>query len=534
MARESADYGIAEYLAGDGCSQSFDDRSFTSVDAAVLAQVSYLDFSDLGIDLYSGQSVTIAEAYDQMVGTSAYKGMSSDQKELLQLLASSERFQNLTLSNFTENPCNNGVEGFDSAGELQSIEQFAAVTITYEQNGEMCNYISYRGTDGTDNGWEENFAVLSGELTQSQVDAVAYLEIVGSMTDGPLEIGGHSKGGNCVMFAYLFCNNDEIRDRILNAYLYDSNGLQEEVVAKSDYYGEFLAVTAGNCISPEDSIVGQVFNGSANAMYVASSEEGLDQHDMYGTWEIDPVTYEWVYTEQSDLSKLVNEVIDALAEYGNSVDKQIVYEIVAAYIAADGEDKGIFHSDLEAAIEQYINDHPADAAVAAAVLAICVAGLATATVATIAVILQAVFITVVQHIVAEKIRDFTALIKEITIEQYQAAVAYLQDLANYSVNWYYTNMSVGYQYAGNNPQITLNTSTFTNCAARLRAVQTRVNALDTRLNKLYWTCGMSDLLSLMNADRLTGYSWRLASCAGYLETTASDFEALEKTIKNAN
>jgi len=44
--------------------------------------------------------------------------------------------------------------------------------------------------------------------------------------------------------------------------------------------------------------------------------------------------------------------------------------------------------------------------------------------------------------------------------------------------------------------------------------------------------GLVDLMKLVQADALTGYSWRLLRCKVYLEQTANDFEKVEKKIKN--
>jgi hypothetical protein len=44
--------------------------------------------------------------------------------------------------------------------------------------------------------------------------------------------------------------------------------------------------------------------------------------------------------------------------------------------------------------------------------------------------------------------------------------------------------------------------------------------------------GFLDLWNLIQADLLTGYSWRLNRCVNYLNQTASDFEAVETALTN--
>lgn len=91
-------------------------------------------------------------------------------------------------------------------------------------------------------------------------------------------------------------------------------------------------------------------------------------------------------------------------------------------------------------------------------------------------------------------------------------------------------MSAGYKYATANPQIIVDTYKLGNYAQRLRSVNTRIANLDIRLDSLYWRVGLLDLWNLMQADILTGYSWRLSRCANYLSDTATDFSNAENDL----
>ena len=67
-------------------------------------------------------------------------------------------------------------------------------------------------------------------------------------------------------------------------------------------------------------------------------------------------------------------------------------------------------------------------------------------------------------------------------------------------------------------------------AQRIATVNGRISRLDQRLDSLYWRVGLQGLWNLMQADALTGYSWRLVRCQSYLQQTALDFDGTERLI----
>ena len=83
-----------------------------------------------------------------------------------------------------------------------------------------------------------------------------------------------------------------------------------------------------------------------------------------------------------------------------------------------------------------------------------------------------------------------------------------------------------------NSQIVVDTYKLESYAQRLRAVNTRINNLDKRLDSLYGRVGLLDLWNLMQADALMIHSLRLSRCASYLSDTASDFNSVENDLVN--
>ena len=304
MGTKKASYNLLNYV--EDSHSDFNDEKFNEIDGLVLSQVANMKLGDSGIDIYSGKEKTFTEIWNEMntkgtAANSAYKKMDDNNKELIELLAKSERFKDLSVSNFVENPVKTNVDSFSSVGEDAFMEQFAAVTITYEQDGVKYNYVSFRATDNSPEGWSEDLSMLYSLETQAQLDSKDYLNIVGKMTEGYITGGGHSKAGNDFEFGYLFCD-PEIRARIVKGYVYDSPGIQEEIVSSNEFYDEYLKITNGSSICPQDSVIGQLLHENENNLFIYSVESGLNQHDPY-SWEIDPTTKSFIYVEQSELSK---------------------------------------------------------------------------------------------------------------------------------------------------------------------------------------------------------------------------------------
>ena len=132
-------------------------------------------------------------------------------------------------------------------------------------------------------------------------------------------------------------------------------------------------------------------------------------------------------------------------------------------------------------------------------------------------------ISVVETIIEikEKVEDFIKGFSEFV----QAVVSKLK-------NWYNRNFNAGYKYASANPLVKVDTYKLRDYASKIYDVNGRIAKLDGRLDSLYWRVGLLDLWKLMQADLMTGYSWRLLRAASYLSDTASDLDAIETELVN--
>lgn len=126
----------------------------------------------------------------------------------------------------------------------------------------------------------------------------------------------------------------------------------------------------------------------------------------------------------------------------------------------------------------------------------------------------------------EKTKDFVSEVKH-NINDFIGKMGYAVK------TWYNNNFNAGYTYFLAHPHIVVDTYKLQRYAERLQAVNNRVSKLDSRLDNLYWKVGLKDLWSLMQADMLTGYSWRITRCVSYLNDTASDFEKVESELQRS-
>lgn len=560
MGRTRADYNLYDYVKDNNL--TFNQQGFNEIDGAVLTQIANMNLGSSGIDLYSGNQKTFAELWKDMdidgsPAQTAYNAMSPENQELIAALGESSRYQNMSVSNFVKDPAKAGIGGFPSVGKDQYMEQFAAVTISYEQDGKTYNYVSYRATDGTADGWSEDLAMLYSMNTQAQSDSAAYMNIVAGMKDGYITGGGHSKGGGDFEYAYLFCDK-EVRDRIVKGYVYDSPGLSEEVLAQTQYYEDYKRITDGSFICPQDSIIGQVLHEADNATFVHSVESGFNQHDPY-TWEIDSSTSTFVSHEQTWLSKLINEVLDEAVTNMTQVDKESFFKFVSYLLYNNGGEGLAGLGDLF--IAGWKNeDGSFNWGQLGEILDVLSADWGNMTqeekdafMHSLGTVASAFASTTYDHVkdkLETWLNDSLAAMKQKFLDAWNVAADWISEkknaLKDFLTNGYNAvvtgfnqiaswlrNYSAGGKYSSANPQVILDTYKLKSYAQRLEAVNRRLSNIDGRMDSLYGRVGLLDLWNLLQADVLTGYSWRLLRCASYLNETASDFDSVETDLTNS-
>ncbi len=167
--------------------------------------------------------------------------------------------------------------------------QFGAVTYELPDNTE---YIVFRGTDETIEGWREDFETSYHE-TLGQTLAYAYLEKHIKENGKRYIVGGHSKGGNLAMYASMMLTKEK-QDCIETIYNFDGPGIAPEML-----YEEGFNRIRSKIIKyiPEYSVVGQLFKLGLKETIVKSDAKGILQHNPV-KWQI--MRNEFIKTDKMD------------------------------------------------------------------------------------------------------------------------------------------------------------------------------------------------------------------------------------------
>lgn len=255
---------ILDYVKWRG-DLSFDQDEFNEIDALAFARLSYLSLD--GIVDMSGDYIELKDAYKFYHSTIKDRPIYwEEDPKLFKLMAHSNRYQNIKLYYY------------DNIFNEEKVEQFSALTIQFK-DGE--NFISYRGTDSTINGWKEDLMMTFDDVVPAQISSLDYLKTVSRGIRGDIYLGGHSKGGNLAIYSSLFCDwVSALRTKAV--YSFDGPGLQEGVFDNVKNKDAINKIT--NYI-PQSSLFGRMLSHKEKLCLVYSSATGAMQHDIY-SWSI--------------------------------------------------------------------------------------------------------------------------------------------------------------------------------------------------------------------------------------------------------
>lgn len=263
---------IIDYIAWRG-DLPFDDFPMNEVDALILSQLSYINYTDI-VPKDFGNSIALSQVSSIIEGLDSNderkkskKAFNPETFHLLSLAGSSVRYGALELCGF--------VNQIDSATE----EQFAAMTFKW---GRKWFFSSFRGTDGSLVGWKENFNMVFLCPVPAQFSSVLYLEEAASFCKGKIFTGGHSKGGNLAIYSAAFCN-ERVQKRIEAVFNNDGPGFETNVFAKPEFKEVIPKIKT---FMPKSSVVGILFEHFEKCVIVESDEiGGILQHDPF-SWAV--------------------------------------------------------------------------------------------------------------------------------------------------------------------------------------------------------------------------------------------------------
>ena len=292
---------------------SFDELPMSAADAIVLCVISYFDLAPAlheGTGLVSDCAARLDDGSLSLQITGGDMGNSG----IFRAAVNSKRFGEIRITDYVD------------ILEPQTPLQFSAVTFRWGDSA----FIAFRGTDETIAGWREDFMISFAE-TQSQKLARAYAERVIDGSSGHYCIGGHSKGGNLVLYAALGLSAAAWA-QVDHLFLLDGPGLCPEVMDTSAVERVYDKTTR---IIPEFSVIGRLFEPRvADTRIVHSSASGIMEHSL-ATWQVDygplaevsandrtsnammDVLNRWISgMSQEDRRILTDDIFDALSAGG--------------------------------------------------------------------------------------------------------------------------------------------------------------------------------------------------------------------------
>ena len=246
-------------------------RPLCAVDSLVFSWLSYFR---LGSDLRHARmwdegvglrDLLRAEDFTAMFGTSWDPDGS---RELLFAVCASPRFRDVRLC------------GHAFKTDRASAEQFAAMTFRVP-DGSL--YVAFRGTDSTLVGWREDFNMASACPVPSQVEAARYLEHAArELGEGPIYVGGHSKGGNLAVYAAARYA-PEVQERIARVFSHDGPGFPREFLEGAGYAR--VADRVEKTV-PKSSIIGLIMDIDHEFTVVESGGISVLQHNPF-LWQVE-------------------------------------------------------------------------------------------------------------------------------------------------------------------------------------------------------------------------------------------------------
>lgn len=246
---------------------SFTDFKFNDVDALILGMLSYTKFKGI-VPSEIKEYIYLEEACYKYLNKYSEKDFKNEDwmfpetYKLIKMLETSKRFYHSKL--------------YHMASKIDSNGQFGALTIRLTNK---VTYISYEGTDSTIVGWKDDFDVSYIFPTYSQELAKKYFDETLNAFDSKIYVGGHSKGGNLAMYAYMY-GKKSYKKHVITVYNLDGPGFIDSVV-DGPLYKEMSNKLV--MFIPKDSVIGLIM-GHLKYQVVNSSNSGILEHDGF-SWE---------------------------------------------------------------------------------------------------------------------------------------------------------------------------------------------------------------------------------------------------------
>lgn len=263
---------------------SFTLRPYNEIDFLVFAELAYIDWNGIvdeePILLQDACRKYFEERSQQQIDDRF--SFSQNIPELARCLQDTLRYEQVRLEHYKE--------VFDEDQQIQ----FGVIMVRLS-DGSMV--ISFRGTDGSINGWKENMRMTYQNDLECQRLALDYFQKL--MIDIPeksflfgfvkkkvypkVYLTGHSKGGNLAMYAAMKAQK-EFQDKISYVYAFDAPGFRPSFYDLTDTQSIMPRIMN---YKPQDSLIGVLLEHKEPQQVIEATGTGLLQHDAF-SWKVTP------------------------------------------------------------------------------------------------------------------------------------------------------------------------------------------------------------------------------------------------------
>ena len=276
---------LIDYLTWRG-DIPFDVSPWNEVDGLLCATLSYLNFH--GLEDHRGWTLREAKRIDLLI--EGQGNMFPPRKKMFEAMAESARFGDSRMHHFI------------ALTDEDVSMQFSAMCVDLP-DGAMA--VIFRGTDNTLVGWREDFNMSYQTTVPGQLAAAYYLSKAARLSDRPIRLMGHSKGGNLAVYAGASVP-ERIQKRIEGIWTYDGPGMNLEI-SRSEGFARIRDRIYSYI--PQTSIIGMLMEYYKPYTVVHSTARGLEQHDPM-TWQV----YGTRFEEMESIDRTASVVSETLHE----------------------------------------------------------------------------------------------------------------------------------------------------------------------------------------------------------------------------
>lgn len=411
--------------------------------------------------------------------------------------------------------------------------------------------IAFRGSEGATNlsnlqhDWlQADLGLLNNTLTTQQNEVYKFLKQV-SESDyidnyDSLGMTGHSLGGNLAMHGSVVSAMPEIglSDKLERCVSLDGPGFSDEYLHK---YGKYIDEVSGKITHYKWSPVGGLLSEFPDCPRIPLkyTERSDFLYNIITRHSMESIEFDGENARRGEESTW--DYLTAKFSQGLDHMPRIVGDILVLTVSS------LAYFSIWSYNEMFDENNNLTPFGYGVIIAAAIFVITFGPIKTILLITTILFVTVIAflavvlfELIYELIEFIINAIVDAVVEICEWIKEKIQEFRDFVVKclkdikkWYNSHFNAGYKYATAHPQVLVDTYKLRTYADRIDAVHRRIKNLDTRLDSLYWKVGLLDLWNLMQADLLTGYSWRLARCSSYLRDTASDYETTENTLSSA-